>query len=323
MTWVGDLANKLAKEGKAGEIEQVLGKIDLAGLSDAEREEWSHLYGITAFQDGRDDVALQRFREAYHQFPNSPLIQFSLGQQYIRAKEPEKGLALFRKTPFPKIPQQYVLAEARYAYLNSSYEDGRRFIRPFFDAYKTLKILDDHFLFIRGLPFFGSYWNYLAAFSVLSGDWAELDEVTSYVQGNCSDYDFSELPIKRDAYHDGQATRLLPTLRKRLEKISATPVFPTGAIRMRIAVIEARQAPTLRAAQDLVENVALVESDFRWLEDVKTLTVAEAAYRFGDPAVEKQRVTTFRRRQALLFEPDIALEFWLLGAQERLKVDLD
>ena len=30
-------------------------------------------------------------------------------------------------------------------------------LRPFLGAYKQLKILDDHFLYIRGMPFFGTW----------------------------------------------------------------------------------------------------------------------------------------------------------------------
>ena len=321
MTFIGDLANKLLKEGRASEIERSLEEIDPAGLSDAEREEWWHLYGITAFEDGRDNVALERFQQGYQQFPESAFIRFALGQQYIRAKEPQKGFALFRETMFPEIPQRHGLAEARYAYLHGMYKDGRRFIRPFFEAYKRLKILDDNFLYMRGLPFFGSYWNHLAAFSVLTGDWAELDEVTAYVSANCSDYDFAELSVRRDAHRDGEADRVLPQLRKRIAERSAIRAFPTGFTRLLVAVIEARQTSTLRAVKDLVESVTLAKNDFPWLEDVKTLTMAQAAHRFGDSGVEERCAAAFRRRQPLLFEPDIALEFWLLEAQERLKAD--
>ena len=322
MTLVSDLANKLANEGRASEIERELEKLDPAKLTDAEREEWWHIYGITAFEGGRGDIALERFKRGYDQFPGSPMIRFALGQQYIRAKEPEKGFALFRETPFPGIPKRHALVEARYAYLYSRYEDARIFIRPFFAVYKKLKILDDNFLYMRGLPFFGSYWNHLAAFSVLSGDWAELDEVTAYVSKNCSDYDFDRLRIERDAYCDGDATRLLPALRKRTEEIKEVPAFPTGFTRMMIAVIEARQAPTMAGAKGIIENVTLARNDFPWLQDVQTLAVADAAHRLGDREAERKGVATFLKRQPLLFEPDIALEFWLLGAQERLKADL-
>ena len=228
-------------------------------------------------------------------------------------KSPKKGSHSFGKLRFRQFPKRHALVEARYAYLYSRYEDARTFIRPFFAAYKTLKILDDNFLYTRGLPFFGSYWNHLAAFSVLSGDWAELDEVTAYVSKNCSDYDFDRLRIERDAYCYGDATQLLSVLRKRIEEIKTVPAFPTGFTRMMIAVIEAGQAPTVAGAQGIIGNVTLARNDFPWLQDVQTLVVADAAHRLGDSDVERKGMATFLKRQPLLFEPDIALEFCCRG----------
>ncbi|MEO6835579.1 MAG: cyclic nucleotide-binding domain-containing protein [Candidatus Tumulicola sp.] len=97
--------------------------------------------GLPVFEGGRDNIALERFQRGYQQFPNSPLIRFALGQQYVRTREPDKGFTLFRKTTFPDILQRHALVEARYAYLYSRYEDARRFIRPFFDAYKQ-RVID-------------------------------------------------------------------------------------------------------------------------------------------------------------------------------------
>ncbi len=85
------------------------------------------------------------------------------------------------------------LAQARYAYLCNRYEDGLIFIRPFFEAYKQVKILDDHFLYTCGLPFFGRWWAYLAAFAILCGELEELESVTKFATENCRDYDFEYL----------------------------------------------------------------------------------------------------------------------------------
>jgi tetratricopeptide (TPR) repeat protein len=155
---VHELANTLQREGRAKELEGELTKLDLQTLSTGELESWWHLYGITAFQDGREAEALARFQKGYERFPASVLIRFSLGQQYIRTGAVDEGFALFRAGRFPEIPREYALAQARYAYLWNRYDDGFRFLRPFFDAYQELKILDDHFLYVRGLPFFGQWW---------------------------------------------------------------------------------------------------------------------------------------------------------------------
>ncbi len=139
---VDELANSLAREDRAGELEQKLKELDPASLSPAEQESWWHLYGIVAFREGRDTEALSRFEDAHQRFPGSALIKFSLGQQYIRAGAIDKGFGLFRTSLFPEVPREYSLAQARYAYLWNRYADGLLYIRPFFQEYKHLKIAD-------------------------------------------------------------------------------------------------------------------------------------------------------------------------------------
>lgn len=75
---VDELANALEREGRAGELEHQLKKLNFPSLSPAEQESWWHLYGIVAFQEGRDAEALSRFKEGHKQFPESVLIRFSL-----------------------------------------------------------------------------------------------------------------------------------------------------------------------------------------------------------------------------------------------------
>jgi hypothetical protein len=298
----------------SGEL-QGLGSLS---LTPAEQESWWHLYGIVAFQEGRDAEALERFQEASRRFPGSAMIRFSLGQQYVRAQAVEKGFELFRTCRFPEVPREYVFAQTRYAYLWNRYADGLLFIRPFFEAYKQVRILDDHFLYVRGLPFFGRWWATLAAFSILSGELEELESVTRYVVKNCHDYDFDYLQEELKAYRDDKPEHLLETIEKRLGDMQKGG-FPTGYTRMNIAVVKARTATTLEAARTLLAGVALSEQDLPWLEDMRTLALAEAAHRLGDPALESDRVDAFLARQPMLFEPDLALSFHLLRYQERLK----
>jgi hypothetical protein len=314
---VDELANTLARDGRAGELEHELTKLDLQSLSEREQESWWHLYGIVAFQEGRDAEALERFKAGYEKFPGSAHIRFSLGQQYLRAGLIDEGFALLRTCKFPEIPREYALAQARYAYLWNRYDDGFSFLRPFFDAYKQFKILDDHFLYVRGLPFFGRWWAHWAAFSILTGDVKELEEITKYVTKRCYDFDFEYLKTELAAHRDDRPELLLTPLEERLGATSAG--FPTGYTRMSIAVIKTRTAPTLEAAEEVLRGVALSEQDFPWLEDVRTLARAEVASRFGDAALESQCVEAFLVRQPMLFEPDIALDFFLLRYQERLK----
>jgi hypothetical protein len=315
---VDDIANRLYREGRTSELERELLKLDPATLPQHEQESWWHLYGITAFQQGRDSEALTRFQEAHRRFPDSASITFGLGQQYLRTRAIEEGFALFRTCKFPALSREFALAQARYAYLWNRYQDGLLFIRPFSEAYKQLKIMDDHFLYMRGLPFFGQWWSYLAALSILSGDTTELEEATRHAVRTFRDYDFDSLQTELAAYRDDKPDLLLGPLEKRLASMN-TGQFPSGYIRMSIGVVKARAASTLEAAEGVLNGVTLSQQDFGWLEDVRTLALAEAASRFGASDLENQRIESFLARQQLLFEPDIALNFHLLRYQERLK----
>jgi hypothetical protein len=317
---VDDLANKLQREGRTGALEDELNKLEKAELNPHELESWWHLYGITAFRDGRQDEATQRFEEGYRLFPTSAPIRFSLGQQYVNGGQPDRGFELFRRCVFPELPTDYVLAQVRYAYLWDRYSDGLLMLRPFFAFYEKLKILDDHFLYMRGLPFFGTWWSYLAALSILAGDTEELESVTAYVTANCHDYDFEYLNAELFAYRDDRPEVLLPFLEKRLSDARAD--FPNGYNFTMHAVIQARSAVTPREAERLLDGVELKSNDFPWLFDIQTLAKAEVAHRFSQRTLEEQRANDFIARQPILFEPDIALNFHLLRYQEELKPHL-
>src|SRR5262249_39709392 len=140
--------------------------------------------------------------------------------QYVRARRIQEGFDLFGSCKFPEVPSNYVLAQVRYAYLWNRYPEGRAMLRPFLEAYKHLKILDDHFLYIRGLPFFGTWWSYLAALSILDRDTEELEEVTEYVATTCHDYDFEYLRAELSAHRDNRPELLLGFLEKRLANAS-------------------------------------------------------------------------------------------------------
>ncbi len=317
---VDALANELQQEGRIKDLEHELERLDYSSLSKIEKEAWWHLYGIVAFQDGHDNEALQRFQEAYNKFPNSAQIRFSLGQQYIRTGDIEKGFSLFKTCRFPDVSREYALAQARYAYLWDRHEDGKLFLRPFFDAYKQVKILDDHFLYVRGLPFFSQWWSYLTAFAILSDDYEEIDSITKYVSKSCSDYDFDYLQVELEAYKNDKPQILLETLEKRLRDMSGGN-FPTGYTRMNIAVIKSRNSESAEAAESILSNVELSEQDFPWLYDIRTLAQAEASHRLGDSISEEKHIKAFMTKQSMLFEPDIALNFHLLRYQEILKIE--
>jgi tetratricopeptide (TPR) repeat protein len=315
---VDELVDALQRDGRIKDLERELTGLDPSTLSRAEQESWWHLYGVAAFHAGRDAEAHTRLQEAYARFPDSAVIRFSLGQQYIRAGGIRRGFELFRTCRFPEVPREYAMAQARYAYLWNLYADGLVFIRPFFEAYKRIRILDDHFLYVRGLPFFGTWWGYLAALSLLAGDLGELESVTKFVVKNCYDYDFDHLQAELAAHREGKPESLLDVLEK---KLGSQPEdgFSSGYLRLNIAVIKARAAKTLYSAKSFLAGVTLTAKQDAWLEDIRTLARAEAAHRFGDPELESECVDAFMVRQPMLLEPDIALDFHLLRYQEVLK----
>ena len=48
----------------------------------------------------------------------------------------------------------YTLVTARYAYLWGRPDKGAEYLQPIVDAYFDLGIVDDNFLYMRGMPFF-------------------------------------------------------------------------------------------------------------------------------------------------------------------------
>jgi hypothetical protein len=315
---VNELANQLQREGRSDQLETKLNELDRDTLSAAELESWWHLYGIAAFQAGSEAEALARFKEGHRLFPRSGSIAFSLGQQHIRNGEVDHGFQLFALSNFPHVSREFALAQARYAYLWNRYDEGRTYLGPFFDAYKRLRILDDHFLYVRGLPFFGRSWRYLAAFSILSGDTIELSAMTDWVSKHCHDHDFEALRLEQVAYLDDRPDVEIPALEARL---AATPNhgLPSGYTRLKLAIARARASLREPEASRLVRSEALSANDFAWLEDIRTLALAEIAHRFGCETEERSLIDAFLVKQPLLFEPDIALNFHLLRYQERLK----
>lgn len=315
---VETLATSLAREGRAGELEAELGKLDPASLTRAEQETWWRFHGVAAFQDGREAEALARFEEAHRRFPGNAAIRFSLGQQCVRTGQTDRGFELFRGCRFPALPREYAFAEARYAYLCGRYDDGFSFIEPFYQEFVKLRILDDNFLFVRGMPFFGDWWAHAAAFAILSGRPADLESITRYFAAMGSDYDFEQLDAEWASYRDDDPARLIPRLEQRLAYTEKNG-FPAGYARMALATARARTAATLDDARRILGAVNLSSTDNPWLDDVRTLALAEAAHRSGDADEEQQRTDAFLQRQPMLLQPDVALRFHLLRYQERLK----
>ena len=314
------LANRLQQEGMIGQLESELGKFDPKTLEGAERESWYHLHGIVPFQQGNRPLAFERFQEGVRQCPYSGFMIFSLGQEYEFRGETDQMFECFDKALFPKVPAQYALAEAHYAYLWGRNDKGWSYVEPLMPVYFDLKILDTTFLHIRGLPFFQQTWAYLAAFSQLDGDFGKLNDLTSKAESECHDLDFHYLKAELEGFRSGDFSVLKEKLRSSIQE-SQSSNFPCGYQAMRLNILLAQESEDTQEALRLLESVTLASNDFPWLNDMRLLATCEQANKAGSVEQEAELRAQFIARQPLLFEPDNAINFNLLKYQENLKDD--
>ena len=314
---VDELANDLQDKDQINKLEEGLLKIKKDPLNKKETESWHHLYGICAFQRGEHELASERFKEGLDACPESSQIRFSLAQEYIFLGQPEKAFPLFDDCLFPAVSREFTLAMSRYAYLFSEYERGIKNLNRFFEIYKEVKILDDHFLYVRGLPFFGTAWSHLAAHCVLSGNEETLKSVTSDIINCCYDYDFDFLKTELEAILNNDFRKMIEPLHSRQDEIRKYN-GSTSYNDFKIALFESFSSKTFQEALDKINSVELSNNDFPWLEDIRTLAKAEAAHRFNHDG-ESELIGSFLHNQSMLFEPDHAVSFGLLAYQEVIK----
>lgn len=317
---VEELANKLHQEKRGNEIEPLLQKFDYKSLTDREKESWHHLMGIEAMRRGDANLALKRFQEATELFPESQMIRFSLAQERLNRGEIEQAFQHFDRCSFPKVPATWVLAQARYAYLWNFPERGMNYIRPIFKAYFDLKIADDHFLYVRGLPFFGQTWNYLACFAWMKRDFSEAQQITNDAAAKLADYDFERQKSFLNCFLTSDFAPFADNLRLSIQK-SSKENWPIGFQSMQLAGLVADLEQDFLAAEKSISSVQLKQNDFPWLEDIRTIILAKLNHKHGRFEDEVKYKQQFLQRQKLLFEPDHAVSFSLLEYQELLKQD--
>jgi hypothetical protein len=316
---IDELANDLSRKGKIDQLEKQLLKYKPNKLNAKEKESWYHLYGIIPFRNGNRQLAFERFIAGTAACPDSSYLQFSLGQEHEFRKNKQEMIECFDKTSFPNIPSSYILAEARYCYLWDLLDEGIKYVNQLIPYYLQLKILDTNFLYMRGMPFFQQTWQYLVAFSKLKGDYTLTDGIFYEVKSNCSDIDFDYLDMLYICEKKQDYEIIGKSLKERLLKDHGNN-FPNGYQRMQLAILESRKLPSYDEAISQLSNVSLFENDFPWLEDIRTLAMCEIANRFNKENEETSYQMKLMNKQALLFEPDNALNFFLLDYQEKLKI---
>jgi tetratricopeptide (TPR) repeat protein len=312
-----DLANRLQREGKPADLEKELQRYSVSRLSEKDKESWFHLWGITAFRRQDRAEAFRRFIEGLEACPDSQNLLFSLGQEYEHRREIDKMFKCFDRCSFPNVSSQFMLAAARYAYLWNRPDKGAAYIEPIAEAYFKLRIADDHFVYVRGLPFFRQTWSYLVAFAWMRNDFGPTDTYFERAARELGEYDFQSARrfyecVKSDDYaaEIGASEATLKQWDSRL---------PSGYLRVQVAALKARQAGDVGDALTTLEEVRLGTNDHSWLADVLTVHRAWAYSRAGDSAGEAAEIERFLAKQPMLFEPDHAVSFAFLSYQETLK----
>jgi hypothetical protein len=173
--------------------------------------------------------------------------------------------------------------------------------------------VDDHFLYVRGLPFFTETWSYLLAYSVLCRDYHDIDDLTRKAKSKLSDYNFDRLLLYLDCWKTENFDLTIQELEKTLADSDSR--FPHGYQRVQLASLRTLREPKV----SILTQVPLGAQDFPWLSDVLLIHRARIAKVTGDTAEESRLINAFLQKQPMLFEPDHAATFAFIAYQETLK----
>ncbi|MEN9575908.1 MAG: hypothetical protein RL514_3763 [Verrucomicrobiota bacterium] len=225
--------------------------------------------------------------------------------------------ACFDGCAFPKVSSQLMLAAARYAYLWGRPESGRKYLAPIAEAYFQLGIADDHFVYVRGLPFFGQTWSYLVAFAWMLRSYDATDEFFARSRAKLSEFDFERLGLFYECHKRSDYIAYSDRLAKELQESDTR--FPSGYQRTQLAALCAVQSGDTESAVAQLDGVKLTGNDFQWLADIARIHKARLFWKAGQESSEAMERSRFLERQRMLFEPDNAYGFVFLDYQEQLR----
>jgi len=291
--------------------------MDRRRLADGEQEMWYRARGIVEFRTNHRARAREIFEEGVGQFPTSDWLNYGLGQEYEAQGRIDEMAACFRHVRLEKVGSPTVLAIARYYYLWNRFELGQRAIQPIFDRYYELKIADDMFLYMRGLPMFDEAFGYRATFARLAGKLDQARYELARARSELSDLDVERYELNVEATATGNWEPVVADLESLLKSLE--PGTPAGQLTMKRAVLRARAERKTEAAVAVLDAVHLTSVDHAWLADIRTLAHAELYHRFGMTDREQEALAEFWPPQAMLFEPNHAFNFGFIDYQETLK----
>lgn len=311
------LVNEYGRNGRWTELAAALDQMDRRALSAADQAAWYHARGIAEYRRQQRERAREIFEEGLGQYPDSGWLNFGLGQEYEHLGRIDDMAACFQRVRLADVGRAAILAIARYYYLWDHFALGQQAIQPIFDAYYQLKIVDDTFLYLRGLPMFSESFGYRAAFAYLSGEVEAAQSELARARTELHDYNFAGHQLELDATISRDWKPVVRHLEALLHSLGDR--YPTGSLRMKRAVLLSRRAGTLPNAIAELDAVELSTNDHAWLNDIRMLARAEACHRLGEIDGERAALATFWPKQQLLFEPNHAFSFGFIDYQERLK----
>jgi hypothetical protein len=315
---VHELVNQLRQENKLDQIEESIKQLAPNSLNKKENEIRFHLLGLHASRRQQHQEAIHHFQEGLKFVPNSHLLKFFEGQEYIFLRTPRKAFEIFDECHFPMLPSEYILKMSHYAYIYDQYDRGMDYITEFVPTYVELKNLDDHFLATRGLPFFNVVWDHLAVHGILSHNKDRVLQLSNTIKENCSEYDFNYLDAKINAYlgdDSNQLNSLLSSYVAQEEQYGVQYAYN----RLQLLCFNYVDIHDYDEALGLLDSIAIEKNDFSWLGDVILLAKAVAANKFDKSYDEEEYIEQFLRNQPYLFGPEIILPFAFLPYQEKLK----
>ncbi len=315
---VAELADRTASIDR---LEAKLARMKTVRLHPHELVSWHVLWIATAFRRDDRDEAFRRARQAMDVLPDHPEILFALGQEHEFRNELDDMLRHFRSSLFPRTTADHALTAVRYCYLRGMAREGLELLKPLLKVHFDLAIADDHFLYMRRLPFAHITFGTLACLHLVNGTPEEARIQLRKAARKLSDCDLSPLMTCIDAAERRQPALVTAMMQaQRAPHLSAGPFG--GREGVRYAVWTARSQTSQAEAEAALSRARLTEHDHAWLSDARALAVAELRHRFGDTRGEADAVRALLIRQPLLLEPHWAVEFGFVEYQERLRKTL-
>ena len=316
---ISALLVKYSMPEKFPQLREELDNLKFENLSRLEWEDWYYARSAVEFRTGNRKEAFHYAKEGAEKFPQSSKLIYCLGQEYEAQGKAEEMIACFWKVkPSPEIGASYLMTMARYCYLWGKFEEAQEIIQPVFDTYHALKIADDHFLYIRGLPFFSEAFGFRVLFALLARKPDVAVKELVRAKEDLADYPFEMEERTLNAVISGSWDPVIDDLETYLTSPEGVAA-PAGYPAMLRGVLLSRRADSLDKAIAVLDGVQLTQEDFPWLEDIRTLAKAEAAGRFAEKQKEEEWVKTFLVKQPFLFEPHHVFHFGFLEYQEGLR----